>query len=342
MTPGQRKYKILQTIIESYVESGDPVGSKTLAAMLENAVSSATIRNDMSDLVDSGYLEQPHTSSGRIPSQRGYRLYVDQLMWKRTLTDEVQSLISDKLTAYSCNPERFIEAAAQLLSEQTNFVAVITTPADVQARVVAVEIMPTSEHTVVIMMMISPSVLKSRICRLHVKVESAAVNMLRHYMNLHLLNMQISELTDDYMERITNELGSVGTALAPAFAMAADIAQEAGTVQIAVEGQSNLYDREDLSYSDVKELMAFLRNKQDIINLLSLSGSSHVIIGRESKKAQLSGVSVVAARYYSGIGASGLVGVIGPLRMNYSKLIPYVEYFAGVVGSEMKATLGMY
>lgn len=336
MNPRERKYKILETIVESFVESGEPIGSKKLADALGNSVSSATIRNDMAELVENGYLEQPHTSAGRIPTQRGYRLYVDRLMWKRNIAEETQRMISGKLAAYSLNPERYIEYASALLAEQTGLAAIITTPSDSQARVTSIDVMATGRHTVVIIMMISPAVLKTRLCRLDVEVEAAAVGMLRHCLGKHLLNMKVSELNLGYMEHVERELGDAGRALAPAFSAAADMAGEAQNVQVMLEGLANLIDRDDFPITEAKEVVAFLRRKEDLVKLLHAQGTSRVLIGRESKRAQLSKASVVAARYYCGTDATGWVGVIGPTRLNYAQLIPHIEYFASVVGRAMK------
>lgn len=339
MNPRQRKFKILETVVESYVEYGEPVGSKRLAEAMNNAFSSATIRNDMADLVEKGYLEQPHTSAGRIPSQRGYRLYVDQLMWKRVLTPEDQQSISSSLIGFASNPERFIQAASMLLAEQTGMAAMITTPADSQARVTGVEVMATGRHTLVLLMMISPSVLKSRICRVDVELDSVSIALLRHSLQKNLYDMPLSALQRGYMARIIQGMAELGPAFAPVFAAAEEMAAEAWHVQLVIEGVTNLIDREDLPYNDAKEVVAFLRNKENILQLLLAPGTTKVLIGRETHCAQLAQVSIVASRYYSGVDAAGWVGVIGPTRMNYARIIPHVEYFAGVVGMAMRDAL---
>lgn len=341
MKQGQRKYKILEAIVDSYVVTGEPIGSKTLAQMLPIDVSSATIRNDMADLTSNGYLEQPHTSAGRIPSQRGYRLYVDQLMWKRNLAQEAQQHIIRSLAASGCNPEGFIQSTASMLAEQTGMAAIITSPADSSACVAGVEVMATGRHSIVLVMMITPSVMKSRICRLTFDVDNVAVALIRHLMQKHILGMKVSELTEDYMNRISAEAGEAGEALAPIYEAVTDIALEAQRVNLTVAGLTNLIDRDDLPFDEAKEVLAFLKNSEELIDLLTSTGTAttRVLIGRETKKPALSQISIIASRYYSGVGAAGWTGVIGPTRMNYASLIPHVEYFAGIVGRVMREAL---
>lgn len=342
MKQGQRKYKILEAIIDSYVEGGGPVGSKTLAETLGLDVSSATIRNDMAELTGSGYLEQPHTSAGRIPSQRGYRLYVDQLMWKRNLTEDAQEFIISRLAASGCNPEGFIDSAAHLLAEQTGLASLITSPSDANAMVTGVEIMATGRHSLVLIMMISPSVMKSRVCRLDADVDNVVLAMLRHQLQQNVLGMKLSELNSSFSARMAVQAGEAGESLSPVYQAVMDIADEALHVKLTLSGLTNLIDRDDLPFEDVKEVLAFLRNNDELMGLLSTDGSSattRVIIGRESRKSALANVSIIASRYYSGTGAAGWTGVIGPTRINYARLIPHIEYFAGIVGRVMREAL---
>lgn len=342
MKQGQRKYKILEAIIDSYVEGGGPVGSKTLAETLGLDVSSATIRNDMAALTGSGYLEQPHTSSGRIPSQRGYRLYVDQLMWKRNLTEEAQDFIIRSLAASGCNPEGFMDSAARLLSEQTGLVSLITSPADANAAVTGIEVMATGPHSLVLVMMISPSVMKSRLCRVNADVDGVVIALLRHQLQQQVLGMKLSELSESYIGRLINEAGEAGEALSPVYKAVSDIADEALHVKLTLSGLTNLIDRDDLPFEDAKEVLAFLRHHEELMSLLKTDGSSattKVIIGRESRKPALSEFSIIASRYCSGTGAAGWVGIIGPTRINYARLIPHIEYFAGIVGRVMREAL---
>lgn len=341
MRQGQRKYKILEAIIDSYVVTGEPIGSKTLSQMLPIEVSSATIRNDMADLTSSGYLEQPHTSAGRIPSQRGYRLYVDQLMWKRNLAEEAQQHIIRALAASGCNPESFIESTASMLAEQTGMAAIITSPADSNACVAGVEVMATGRHSIVLIMMITPSVMKSRICRISFDVDGVAVALIRHLMTENVLGMKLSELTPEYMRRVSEKAGDAGMALSPVWEAVIDIAAEAQHVDVTVAGLTNLIECEDLPFEDAKEVLAFLKNSEELISLLTSTGpaTTRVLIGRETKKPALSQISIIASRYYSGVGAAGWTGIIGPTRMNYASLIPHVEYFAGIVGRVMREAL---
>ena len=161
----ERKQKILALIVESYIATGEPVGSKTLQNTMGNSVSSATIRNDMADLVELGYLIQPHTSAGRAPSQAGYRYYVDNLMTKYELGHEEQERIKTWLQGYSGEPDQLLEKAGSILSELTNCVAVSSSPSDSEALIKRVELVPLSSKTAMVVLLATSGILKSMVVR---------------------------------------------------------------------------------------------------------------------------------------------------------------------------------
>lgn len=155
MDLGERKRKILSLIVDHYISEGEPVGSKKLCEYLENAVSSATIRNDMAWLVEKGYLEQPHTSAGRIPTQKGYRYYIDNIMQKTAPSDREKFYIDGMLGSVARNPDMFFENACAFLADFTGLAAISTTPSDSQAKIVRIELMPTGRYTVLVLVMTS-------------------------------------------------------------------------------------------------------------------------------------------------------------------------------------------
>lgn len=336
--PKQRRLLILAAIVESYVETGEPVGSKTLADALYNTVSSATIRNDMASLTSVGYLEQPHTSAGRIPTQRGYRLYVDHLMGRRSLPQDVMRDIDMQLSGYSMDPLCFLEDASRMLSDMTGLAAVTTAPANDDARIVNIELMQVGPHTCLLIMMFSPAVLKSRICRLETELDDDTLQMLKTILREALCQKRASELNRRLITEIKQRLGEAGRYFEPLLSAARDAANDTASVQVVMSGTAHLLDRGDLSETSARDVLNFLSDRKRVSKLISSGkGGMSVLIGHELPHSELSNASIITARYRGSEQSAGWVGVIGPTRMNYAGIIPRIEYFATAVGRLMSA-----
>lgn len=337
MEPKKRKLAVLAAIIDSYVETGEPVGSKTLAELI-GGVSSATVRNDMASLSEGGYLMQPHTSAGRIPSQRGYRLYVDRLMNCRALPEDLMRYIDVELTGYSMDPDRFLLQASHMLSLMTNMATIATTPAAEDAEITGVELMPTGKHTCLIMMMMSPNVLKSRMCRISEELTADEFELLRKAFRSELCGKRLSEVKLRSVNRMRERLGELSDTAEPLLLAAREAAREGSTTQVMLDGQAQLLAHEDFSDRALRDLLGFISDKEKLSRLVAdFHQSINVSIGSESGHPELAETSVITARYRSGGGAAGLVGLVGPLRMNYSRIIPCIEYFSAAVGRVMSA-----
>ena len=338
MEPKKRKLAILAAIIDSYVERGEPVGSKSLVEVLENSVSSATIRNDMAALAESGYLEQPHTSAGRIPSQRGYRMYVDRLMNCRTLPEELMKDIDLTLTGFSMDPEHFLKESAHMLSEKTHLAAVASTPASPDATISGVEIIATGQHTCLLMVILSSAALKTRICRTELDLTPENTQAVRVLMRQCLCGHRIAEINGRYIAQIKSQLGAHGQDIEPLLIAAREAARECASAQVMLGGQAYLLERGCFSDEALRGILRFTSDRQKLASLMSgLHGATSVRIGSESGHPELSEASVIVSRYCSSGGTTGWVGVIGPTRMNYSRVIPYIEYFSTAVGRLMSA-----
>lgn len=336
--PKQRRLLVLAAIIESYVETGEPVGSKTLADALYNSVSSATIRNDMASLTQVGYLEQPHTSAGRIPTQRGYRLYVDHLMGRRSLPQEIMRDIDMQLSGYSMDPLSFLEDAARMLSDMTGLTAVTTAPACDDARIVNIELMAVGVHTCLLIMMFAPAVLKSRICRLEAELDEETLGALRTVLRESLCGRRASEIDRRLVQSIRQRLGACSSYADPLLSAAREATAEGTSAQVVLSGTSHLLDKGDLSGAAAKDVLNFLSDRRRLSKLLeSNKGTMSVAIGHELLYRELENASLITARYRGSERSAGWVGVIGPTRMNYAGVIPRIEYFATAVGRLMSA-----
>lgn len=343
MEPRARKLKILASIIESYVLTGEPIASKALAKAMQNSVSSATIRNDMAELVASGYLEQPHTSSGRIPSQRGYRLYVDHLMMgNHELPLELQGEIDKRLAAFSYDPNKFLEVTASLIAEQTGLLAVVTNPADQHPIVTNAELMLIGVHSVMLLIMISPATLKTRVCRLKPELTPEIVEKLRRRLRERLMDVPTESINEQFYAESAVIYGDLWDMLEPLFAAARECIEESGEMQVIMEGQSSMLARGVFAEWQLAGIMDFMEKRGAIADLLgegngfANSGRTCILIGNESHRPELEGTAMITERYYGGGQTAGWIGVVGPTRMNYAKLIPYIDYFAGAVGNMLR------
>ena len=343
MEPRARKLKILASIIESYVLTGEPIASKALAEAMQNSVSSATIRNDMAELVASGYLEQPHTSSGRIPSQRGYRLYVDHLMMgNHELPLELQGEIDKRLAAFSYDPNKFLEVTASLIAEQTGLLAVVTNPADQHPKVTNAELMLIGVHSVMLLIMISPATLKTRVCRLKPELTPDIVEKLRRRLRERLMDVPTESINEQFYAESAVIYGDLWDILEPLFAAARECIEESGEMQVIMEGQSSMLARGVFAEWQLAGIMDFMEKRGAIADLLgegngfANSGRTCILIGNESHRPELEGTAMITERYYGGGQTAGWIGVVGPTRMNYAKLIPYIDYFAGAVGNMLR------
>ncbi len=312
------------------------MGSKTLANLFDNTVSSATLRNDMAALAESGYLHQPHTSAGRIPTQRGYRLYVDRLMNHRSLPEELIQYIDVSLTGYSMNPDSFLSGAVKMLSSMTGLTAIATTPITDDAVISGLELIPTGLHSCLMIMILSPATLKTRICRTDIELNPELINAIGLLLRQALCGKRLSEINRRYMKLIKEQLGSIGDSLEPLLLAARDTAADGTTAKIMLDGQAALLGKNTISDTGLRGLLTFLSDTERMGRLIAASRAPlTVYIGEESGFDELSETSIILARYHSGGGASGCVGVIGPTRMNYSRNISYIEYFATAVGRLM-------
>lgn len=335
----ERKQKILAAIVEQYIKTGEPVGSKLVMNELNLALSSATIRNEMSELVSWGYLEQPHTSSGRVPSQKGYRYYIDNLMLKSEIDETSRKLIEAGISSVSGDPGRLLEQAGELLAELTNCAAVSTTPQGEGAQIRRIELITVGSKTAMLVLLTSTGVLKSRMCRVESELNASVCEVFHNIMEQALIGERISEITHATMQGIAASLGANALLLMPLLAGVSDLVQSTAQAQILLEGQSNLLGHRELG-SNVYELIDFLNKGEPFGSLLtSYKDPSQVFIGKESQYRQLENSSIILSKYKISGGESGSIGIVGPTRIDYARLIPSVKYLTDLVSRLMTQAL---
>lgn len=333
-----RKLKILTAIVETYIDTGEPVSSKVLTQKLGLAVSSATIRNDMAALFEMGLLEQPHTSAGRIPSHLGYRVYVDQLMHCEPLSEAERREIEALFNVRDPDPDRLLEDAACALAEYTNCATVSTTITPKTVRVKRVEVVPAGARTVVILVIASNGVIKNKVCRVDFRITNEIIHFFNQFANGRLVGKSVSEITQWYINSVAVTLGDYSQLFAPLLITVYDLCREINDGQFFTSGETNL-----LGYREFGEIARDLLNTLgDREQLLGVIGSKKdavfITIGKENNQSELADTSVVVTKYRIGEQNEGAIGVIGPVRMDYAKMIPHLEYFAQTLGKLLAET----
>lgn len=329
-----RRQQILAAIVEQYIETGEPVGSKALLNRLNISVSSATIRNDMAALTQLGLIYQPHTSAGRIPTQNGYRYYVDNLMKVEELGEGDRRRIEAGVDERSGDPEALLSKAGEALVNFTNFAALSTTPADENAYIKNIEMVPVSPRVAMVVLLTSTGILKSKPCRMDVPITADIKDAFDTLVEEHFNGVPLGEISTVKIQTLAASLGAKALSMSTLLVTIADLAEMASQAEIRLEGKSNLLGYKE--YSDnLPDLLKFLGDAEPLNMLVSSKETAEpgieVRIGSENRFSELANSTTIISRYRIGDGATGAIGIIGPTRMNYSKLIPSIQYLSDIV-----------
>lgn len=335
----ERKQKILSIIIERFIATGEPVGSKAICADMGNTVSSATIRNDMSDLVEMGFLEQPHTSAGRVPSETGYRYYVDNLMNSYELGLDEQERIKIWLQSFSGEPDKLLEKAGSILAELTNCVAVSSSPADNEAYIRRIELVPLSDHTAMIVLLATSGILKSAVVRSDTAINVDVAEVFYNISQTYFTGRNVSDITVTFIQTLVASLGDKVFIMSPFLCAIADLCEAVKTTELHLKGQNNILNHSELS-EDAFTLMDFLHRGTPLETMINTQKKPlNVSIGSENAYRELRNSTTIFSKYSVGDRDSGSIGIIGPTRLDYARLIPSIKYLANVIGTMLTETL---
>ncbi|MDO4308465.1 MAG: heat-inducible transcriptional repressor HrcA [Eubacteriales bacterium] len=321
-----RKKKILKAIIKTYMETGEPVGSRTISKYTDLNVSSATIRNEMSDLTDLGYIVQPHTSAGRIPSDKGYRLYVDELMKeKESEVAELRELVLEK----TGKMEKVLKQAAKLLATNTNYATMISVPQYSGSRLKFIQLSRVSELQLVAVVVCENNVIRNQIINLEDEMDDETILKLNLLLNTNLNGLPIQDINLGMIARLKEQAGIHSGVVATVLdAVAATIHVDEEDLEIYTSGATNLFKYPELSdKSKATELISTFEEKQQLADLVKerLADADNtgiqVYIGDESPIKTMKDCSVVTATYELGEGMTGTIGIIGPKRMDYENVV---------------------
>lgn len=323
-----RKLKILSAVVNEYIVTGEPVGSKAIMAHVK--ASSATIRNEMAELEKQGYLEQPHTSAGRIPTYKGYRLYVDQLMEQNQLTANEKKMLDSMIPQEYVTEEDLVNKASMALADLTKCAAVVANATPKFSLISKVEVIPTGKRMYVILMITSNGSIKNKVCRLEFDLSQDQLEFFDNFVKENLNGVPIDSLSDAYLEKLTEAMGTYMMTLSPLVSEIMKMTKEMSSVSI--KGQSNLLTCKDFNQN---EIISFLDNQKELKGFIDETFSGlHVMFSPERDGFVINNSSIITAPFSKDGKTAGALGLIGPMRLDYAKFIPYLEYFTGKI-SEM-------
>nr|MBO2494215.1 heat-inducible transcription repressor HrcA [Clostridia bacterium] len=334
MQLGKRKLQILQAVIDDYICSGEPVGSRTIAKKYGMGISPATIRNEMSDLEEMGYLHQPHTSAGRIPSDKAYRLYVDKLMKIRMLTaveaEHIKKIYEQKTTEI----EKIIEQVAKVLSDITNYTSVVLGPQLNKILIKRIQLIPVEGQYTLLVVVTSAGIIKDTIIRVPADIDPGYLDRVSNMLTEHYRDKTFAEVDINSIQDVQKEMSRQREFFNSLIdALTESIAQKEQT-EVYLGGTTNIFNFPE--YRDImkaRTFLSFMEQKNLLYNLLSKYDKQgvRVIIGTENEYEQMKECSIVMATYSIGDKVLGTLGLIGPTRMEYSKAVSVVRYVGETV-----------
>lgn len=322
----ERKVTILKAIIKTYLETGEPVGSRTISKYTDLHLSSATIRNEMSDLEELGYIVQPHTSAGRIPSDRGYRFYVDQIMQEKE--DEVTEM-KDMMLKRVDRVELLLKQMAKVLAQNTNYAAMISAPQYHRNKLKFIQLSKVDEEKLLVVIVVEGNIIKNTMIPIHTELKDDGLLNLNILLNNALNGLSIEEINLEVISRLKDQAGIHSDVVDRVLTeVAAAIRADDDDLQIYTSGTTNIFKYPELSVGekasqliDTLEQKELLQGLVDNVNDAENGSMIQVYIGDESPVQSMRDCSVVTANYELGEGLRGTIGIIGPKRMDYEKVL---------------------
>ena len=329
-----RKLKILQAIIKNYLETGEPVGSRTISKYTDLNLSSATIRNEMADLEELGYIVQPHTSAGRIPTDKGYRLYVDTMMQEKV--DEVNNM-RDDLLEKADRMENLLQQVAKLLAANTNYATMVTTPKYRSRKIKFIQLTDVDAYQVLAVIVLEGNIVKNRMFRSDVALVKEEVLKLNLALNTFLQGLDIEEINIGLIQKLKSQVGAYQELVSEILDAIATAIQEEGDIRVYTSGATNILKYPELSdMNKARDILSTLENKEELTQFVDGGDIKpdekrgiQVYIGDETKVDSMKDCSVVTATYEIEEGIYGKVGIIGPKRMDYERVVGTLQNMMG-------------
>lgn len=337
----ERKEKILNIIIQNYLETGEPVGSRTISKSSDLNLSSATIRNEMSDLEELGYIIQPHTSAGRIPSDKGYRFYVDHLIARK---DQEVSDIKDLMIEKTEKMEKMLKQVVKVLANNTQYATMISAPAISGSKVKFVQLSQVNENQILSVVMMSGNIVKNKLIEVDEPLSNENMLKVNMLLNTHLNGLTVSDINLALISNMKNQAGEFADIIEEVLQTVAETIGDE-EMEIYTSGATNIFKYPELADSQkASEFISTFEEKEELRNLISdietdengTGTGIQVYIGDESPIQTMKDCSVVTATYELGEGVKGTIGIIGPKRMDYKNVMDNLTHLKNQLDQMLK------
>lgn len=328
MALDERKLQVLHAIIQSYIMTAEPIGSRTISKKFDLGVSSATIRNEMSDLEELGYLVQPHTSSGRIPSDKAYRLYVNTMlpilkMQPLFSKEQIDALVDEKE-----HIENLIENMAKLLSKVTNYTAIAISPQANKSTIKRIQLVPIDEARIMVVLVTDSGVVKNKVLKLDEEIDYDELSTITNFLNAQLKGHTVDEISRYFGEKLLKEIYKINSPIIKIVPVIISTLEGTEEVSLYMNGVTNIFNFPEYNDLDrAKEFLSFMENKDELLTMLlgNKEDGVNVIIGSENEYQAIKTCSVITTDYSIDGHMIGKIGIIGPTRMDYEKVINTVK-----------------
>lgn len=335
-----RKLKILKAIISNYLETGEPVGSRTISKYTDLNLSSATIRNEMADLEELGLIMQPHTSAGRIPTDKGYRLYVDHMMVEKdTEMEEMRTQLLDRVDKM----ESLLKQVAKVLAYNTNYATLVTAPQYQNSKLKFIQLSQVDARQLLAVIVVDGNVIKNKLMQVERMLENDEILKLNVLLNTFLQGASLQDINLEMIQTIKTQAGEFADIMENVFQGIAEAIHEADQVEIYTSGTTNMLKYPELgNIEQTTKLLEALEEKQGLNELIdeSMNGENpngiQVYIGEEAPVSNMKDCSIVTATYELAEGARGTIGIIGPKRMDYQKVVSTLKNLTGELDTIFK------
>lgn len=329
----ERKKRILEAVIEEYTNTAEPVGSGKIASDYNLGFSPATIRNEMASLEELGYLEQPHTSSGRIPSSKGYRLYIDTIMKEKNLTTKEKKAIDEILRDDVIKFENLIKEATNILSRLTNYASIAIGPELETCSVEEIKLVKLGKDRLMIVILADTGVIKESVIKYDNSLPEENIEIFNNYLNYKLKGRNFKEIYENINSYIEEELYNISNNIVPLVVELNNLLLE-GESKVYMEGATNLLALPELKKSEtLKKFLNIIETKDAIKELMKsgYDGNINIYIGQETSFDDLKDFTIITYKQSLNDKEMGTIGIIGPKRMDYKKVIPTIKYIGDII-----------
>ena len=327
----ERKKKVLRSIVDLYIRTAEPVGSKVIAQLPDMNYSPATIRNEMADLTSMGYLEQPHTSAGRVPSAAGYRLYVDELMADYRLSMDETSSINTAIEEKMQRVDKLMEKVARLVSQATDLPAISVASRSGGVTVKRFDLIMAGVGSIILVVMLSTDEVVNKLIKLPLNVEESDLKLLSAVLNATMTDISAEEFTPNLMDRVLNSAGMAASLVPVIVEFVIDTLHRQKSTNMTVAGHVRLLEQPEYRSIDKAQRVLSSIDEGALSNLPAVmqnASGTKVLVGPENITEELKDTSVVMTKFDIGDGLQGMIGVVGPTRMDYAKVTARLSYFA--------------